>query len=225
MSASMTSLFCRHNRFTAECPICSKGTVLDPERAGARRRPSGGTARRSSSAGRGGTAAGGARFKGPFAASPRYQDEEGPPFEVRLERVPGGVRLGAWAAGELQRRAAVLPARDLAGMVREAGERELLATRDIDALSAALAAEPGSEDDGELFGASRGRAGDLRDELRVELVDDDRVRVARWILRPGAGWELQDSPVMLPAKRYAEAIAAAARRGLLRGADSGASPS
>lgn len=225
MSASMTSLFCRHNRFTAECPICSKGTVLDPERSATRRRPSSGSARRSSGGGRSPAPASGARFKGPFAASPRYEDEDGRTFEVRLERVPGGVRLGAWSAGELQRRAPVLAARDLAEMVREAGERELLASRDIDALSTAVAAEPGSEDDGELFGASRGRAGDLRDELRVELVDDDQVRVARWILRPGAGWELQDSPVMLPAKRYAEAIAGAARRGLLAGADPGASPS
>jgi len=223
MSVSMTSLFCRHNRFTAECPICSKGTVLDPERSATRRRASSGSSRRSPAGGR--SPASGARFKGPFAASPPYQDEDGRRFEVRLERVPGGVRLGAWSAGELQRRAPVLSPSDLAEMVREAGERELLAGRDIDALSTAIAAEPGSEDDGELFGASRGRAGDLRDELRVELVDDDHLRVARWILRPGAGWELQDSPVMLPAKRYAEAIAGAARRGLLAGADPGASPS
>jgi hypothetical protein len=27
----MNSLFCRHNRFTAECPICSKGSVLARE--------------------------------------------------------------------------------------------------------------------------------------------------------------------------------------------------
>ena len=25
--------FCRHNRFFADCPICSKGTVLDPDRS------------------------------------------------------------------------------------------------------------------------------------------------------------------------------------------------
>jgi hypothetical protein len=39
------------------------------------------------------------------------------------------------------------------------------------------------------------------------------VRVARWILRPGAGWELQDAPPMLPAARFAEALSAARRAG------------
>jgi hypothetical protein len=219
----MTSLFCRHNRFTADCPICSKGTVLDPEREAARGRPAS-SPRRSSGAKRG-ASAGGARFKGPFASSGPYEDEDERRYEVRLEKVPGGVRLGAWGGGELQRRAPVLPAADLAQLVREARERDLLASRDLDALTSALEAEPGSDNDGELFGASRGRAGDLREELRVELVDDDRLRVARWILRPGAGWELQDSPVMLPAKRYAEAIAGATRRGLLAGADPGAQAS
>ena len=32
------------------------------------------------------------------------------------------------------------------------------------------------------------------------------LRVARWIMRPGRGWELQDAPVMLPAARFAEAL-------------------
>ena len=50
-------------------------------------------------------------------------------------------------------------------------------------------------------------------ELRVEAVDDG-LRVARWILRPGAGWELQDAPPMLPAARFAEALAAAVRGGV-----------
>ena len=31
------SRFCRHNRLSAECPICSKGTVLDPARRSARK--------------------------------------------------------------------------------------------------------------------------------------------------------------------------------------------
>ena len=39
------SLFCRHNRFVAECPICSKGTVLDPNMK-PERRPRPATVRR-----------------------------------------------------------------------------------------------------------------------------------------------------------------------------------
>ena len=62
---------------------------------------------------------------------------------------------------------------------------------------------------------SRGRTGDFKEELRVEPLEDGRVRVARWVLRPGPGWELQEAPVMLPAERYAEAFAAAVRAGLL----------
>ena len=65
------------------------------------------------------------------------------------------------------------------------------------------------------FGASAGRAGELRDELRVERLEDGQVRVARWVMRPNRGWELQQAPVMLPPKRFSEALAAAARKGVL----------
>ena len=41
------------------------------------------------------------------------------------------------------------------------------------------------------------------------------MRVGRWVLRPAQGWQLQEAPPMLPAKRYAEAIGAAVRAGLL----------
>jgi hypothetical protein len=54
----------------------------------------------------------------------------------------------------------------------------------------------------------------MQEELRVERLEDGRVRIGRWILRPGAGWELQEAPVMLPVKRYAEAIRGA---GILAG--------
>ncbi|MBA3840588.1 MAG: hypothetical protein H0X55_09900, partial [Thermoleophilaceae bacterium] len=64
-------------------------------------------------------------------------------------------------------------------------------------------------------GASPGRSGELRDELRVERIDGDRLRIARWVFRPGTGWDLLDAPTMLPARRYAEALADAARRSLL----------
>jgi hypothetical protein len=66
-------------------------------------------------------------------------------------------------------------------------------------------------------GASPGRTGELRDELRVERVDDDRVRIARWIMRPNRGWELQEAPVLLPAERFVGALEAAAATGVLAG--------
>ena len=65
------------------------------------------------------------------------------------------------------------------------------------------------------FGASPGRSGELRDELRVERIDERRIRVARWILRPNRGWELQEAPVMLPPARFTQALAAAASKGVL----------
>ena len=49
----------------------------------------------------------------------------------------------------------------------------------------------------------------------MERLDDERVRVARWIMRPNRGWELQQAPVMLPPQRFTEALAAAARKGVL----------
>jgi len=214
----MTSLFCRHNRFTADCPICSKGTVLDPERSSSRARSSGGTARRSA-ASRPAAAAKGARVvTGPYVTAGPYEaDDGGARYEVRLERVPGGVRLASWSLGQLQRGAPVLDAADVPAMVESARERALLSERDLKALEAALDVEPSVAQGAEPpeFGASPGRSGDLRDELRVEPVGEGRLRVARWIMRPNFGWELQDAPVMLPAARYAEALRAAARSGLL----------
>jgi hypothetical protein len=130
---------------------------------------------------------------------------------VRLEKVPGGVRLAEWAGGALRRQAPVLPAADLRALVEEARERDILAERDIARLEAAAREEP--EGERRPWGASPGRTGDLQEELRVEALEDGSVRVARWILRPGAGWELQEAPPMLPAGRFAEALAAARRAG------------
>jgi hypothetical protein len=203
----MTSLFCRHNRFTADCPICSKGTVLDPEQSSARPR----TPRQSARSKGGRTRATGsmaARFTGPYASAGPYEDEQGDRYDVRLEKVPGGVRLAEWALGQIRRRAPVLSAPDLRSLIDDVRERSLLPERDAEALAQAVAV-PGEGD-----GASRGRAGDMQEELRVERLEDGRVRIGRWILRPGAGWELQEAPVMLPVKRYAEAIRGA---GILAG--------
>jgi hypothetical protein len=198
------SLFCRHNRFMADCPICSKGTVLETPRRTRRPAQSGGARR---------TAAGQAKpaFSGPNEATPAYVDAEGERYVVRLERVPGGVRLAEWSGSKLRKRAPVLEAGDLADLAGRAGG--VLAAADAAALGEAVAAEPAGSGDG--VGVSRGRSGDFKEELRVERLEDGRLRVGRWVLRPNQGWQLQEAPPMLPAKRYAEAFAGAARNGLL----------
>jgi hypothetical protein len=195
----LVSRFCRHNRLTAQCPICSKGTLLDPAAQRPARPPRRSSARRG--AGRAQASAASRLSRGPFVSAGPYEGGH----EVRLERVPGGLRLAAWQAGQIARRAPVLPVRDLAPLLEEAAAENLLEPPALDAVAAAR---------GE-YGASPGRAGELRDELRVERLDGDRIRIARWILRPNAGWELQEAPVMLPPKRFVEALAAAARNGVI----------
>ncbi|MEX2412365.1 MAG: hypothetical protein WD399_01770, partial [Thermoleophilaceae bacterium] len=86
--------------------------------------------------------------------------------------------------------------------------------RDAARLVAAIGAPPDPRAGGDA-GVSRGRSGDFKEELRIERLQDGLLRVARWVLRPAIGWELQDAPPMLPAARYAEALADAARRGLI----------
>jgi hypothetical protein len=191
--------FCRHNRFQADCPICSKGTVLDPERP-REARP------RSSSGGRKRRASKEAppAYRGPYATAGPY-DDEGALYEIRLERVPGGLRLAEWHGGSIRRRAPVLLFADLPALVRDARESGALSEADGQALEGAVAGEPSGP------GSSPGRAGELREELRAEPLDDGRIRIGRWILRPGSGWELQQAPVMLPPARYVEALAAACR--------------
>src|SRR5215212_11395131 len=121
------SLFCRHNRFVSECPICSKGTVLDPNRK-AERRPRPASARRPASS-RLPAAAGGARVsRGPFAAAGPYEDGR----EVRLEKVPGGLRLAAWHAGQLVKEAPVIGLEDLPEMLSSATEQGLLSQPEAD---------------------------------------------------------------------------------------------
>jgi hypothetical protein len=128
--------------------------------------------------------------------------------EIRLERVPGGLRLAAWRGGQIDRTAPVLDAADLPGLLGEAAAQGLLQA-DGAGPAGGPAPEPGAS------GVSAGRSGELRDELRVERIDGDRIRVARWIMRPNRGWELHDAPVMLPPQRFTEALAAAARQGVL----------
>jgi len=200
----MSALFCRHNRFTADCPICAKGTVLDTSAPAAprRARDSGATGARPK--GRRGSAAP-ARY--PVAEVGPYEDLDGVAHRVRLERVLGGLRLAAWTGDALVRRAPRLPAADLPVLLARAGERAVVTPAEAEARDGALRggeAPPTAPG----LGSSPGRAGDLQDELRAELEEDGlTLRVARWVLRPGRGWEMQDAPTMLPAARYAEAFA------------------
>jgi hypothetical protein len=197
------SQFCRHNRFVAECPICSKGTVLDPNRTPERRpRPA-----TRSAAKRPAAAAGRVRVsRGEFASAGPYEDGR----EIRLEKVPGGLRLASWQAGQLVKGAPVIALKDLAGMLRSAAEQGLLDPQELRMDGDAAVG---------AHGASPGRTGELGDELRVERIDDERLRIARWIMRPNRGWELQESPVLLPADRFLGALGSAAERGVLASGD------
>jgi hypothetical protein len=216
----LNSLFCRHNRFTADCPICSKGTLLDSSAppAARPRKPASSSARRRAKA----SEPAARTFRGPYASAGPYDGEDGR-YEVRLEKVPGGVRLGQWSGGALQKAAPLLRAADLPALIAAARERRVLAERDQELLDRALAGPSGSEQGGagpnaagaDGVGTSPGRAGDMREELRVEPDERGMLRVARWLYRPNQGWELQEAPVMLPAKRYAEALGKAVRAGLL----------
>jgi hypothetical protein len=214
---ALSSLFCRHNRFTADCPICAKGTVLDPSRKAVRPRsttPSSGGARRSGSRSSRQSAGQAREFTGPYVSAGPYEDD-GERYDVRLEKVPGGLRIAAWKGRTLEPRAPVLQALDLPVMIGTARERNLLPARDIEALERAIATDP-AEGEAAEFGASAGTSGDLREELRVDADDEGRLRVARWLYRPGdRAWEMQDAPIMVPAKRFAEALRAAARGGVL----------
>jgi hypothetical protein len=190
----LNSLFCRHNRFTADCPICSKGTLLDSSRQQAAR-PRSARSRSTEP-----TRRAAREFTGPYASAGPYEREDGSRYEVRLEKVPGGVRLAQWTGGSIEKAAPVLSAADLAPMLTTTRERSLLAERDQEALERAVPEELVG------VGVSPGRSGDMREELRAEAGDDGMLRIGRWLYRPNQGWELQEAPVMLPAKRLAEAL-------------------
>ncbi len=198
------SLFCRHNRFTADCPICSKGTVLESRGASTRRPAAAGSRRKA-------TPKPAPAAHGPSVSSPAYEDDDGVTYVVRLERVPGGIRLAEWSGSTLRRRAPVLAAADFVRLAETASQA---VGAGGDALAAAAATEPAATR-GSAPAVSKGRAGDFKEELRVEAFADGRVRVGRWVLRPAEGWQLQEAPPMLPAERYAEAVAAAVATGLL----------
>jgi hypothetical protein len=129
-------------------------------------------------------------------------------YEVRLEQVPGGLRLGQWRSGELERKAPVVPVSGLRELFDEARGRGLVK---FDLPDSAVPA------DSDGLATSPGRAGDMQEELRLEALGDGFVRVARWIFWPGTGvgWELQDAPVMLPENRYEQVLFEAAAAGLI----------
>ena len=195
LEVTLSPAFCRHNRFVAECPICSKGTVLDPNPAASRRAPAHARARA------GGTRR--TRQARPIATRPRAgRTEARGPYdgaEVRLERVPGGLRLASGAAAQIERSAPdarrgrpARPARRAAAERTRSPRRRAAATASRERARSRASSAP-----------APGRTGELRDELRVEPLDDGRVRMARWVMRPNRGWELQEAPVMLPPARFA----------------------
>jgi hypothetical protein len=147
--------------------------------------------------------------RGPYASAGPYDGGT----EVRMERVPGGLRLAEWHAGQISRKAPVVDADHLPRLLAEAAEKGLLTLSEPD---------EGRASGPELsFGNSPGRTGDFRDDLRVERMEGDRVRIARWIMRPNAGWQLQEAPVLLPPERFEQAMASAAARGVLVRGDAG----
>jgi hypothetical protein len=127
--------------------------------------------------------------------------------------VPGGLRLASWLGGQLERSAPVLAVEDLPGLIAAASEKEILGGADAERLREAIASQAPAPT--ASFGRSPGRSGDFKEELRVEVLDDGRLRIARWLMRPNRGWELQEAPVMLPGARFAQALADAAARGVL----------
>ncbi len=205
-------VFCRHNRFTADCPICSKGTVLESGATRSRARAASGSSTARTGSTRRRVAAATPPARGPHGSAGPYEDAEGVRYLVRLERVPGGLRLGEWSGSQLRRRAPELARADLRALV--GGLEGAISQGDQGALTDALALAP-AEAPPDPVGVSRGRAGDLKDELRVEPLAEGRLRIARWVMRPGSGWQLQQAPPMLPPARYAAALADAVRKGAL----------
>jgi hypothetical protein len=206
----VSSLFCRHNRFTADCPICSKGTVFEKREKTAESR---GAATTRTKAPRKAKEKASRSFAGPYVVAGPFDTDRGR-YEVRLEQVPGGLRLAQWSGGALERKAPVIEPGALRSMLSEAGERGIIGWDDWGRIETSLDQGNGG---GTSHAASSGRAGDMQEELRVERLEDGSVRIARWLYWPGAsgGWQLQDAPLMYPAERYVQAFSEAAKSGLI----------
>ena len=201
------SQFCRHNRFVAECPICSKGTVLDPNRqagaAAAAELHAAAAGRSARSRPRPARACREARSRPPGP----YEDGR----EVRLEKVPGGLRLAAWHGGQLVKDAPVMALGDLPAMLRSAADQGLVGRG---------RARAGRRAGGRARTAPAPAArASSATSCAWSGSTTERVRIARWIMRPNRGWELQEAPVLLPADRFAGALGAAAECGVLSSGD------
>ena len=200
----MSSLFCRHNRFTAECPICSKGSVLARE-APERVKPAKPASTRSKSAvaqGGGGDASRATRTSRPSRSSTR-----------RASTRCGSRRCPAACGWRVARGRARAP-RPGAARVRAARR---CSTRRAGArwwASTWRTREPQAEGIGGKRGP-RGRheGGAAAGAPRPSPASSAS---ARWIFWPGTGvgWELQEAPVMLPEARFAAVPGGCRRRRL-----------
>ena len=106
-----------------------------------------------------------AQYTGPYASAGPYERDDGGRYEVRLEKVPGGLRLAQWSGGAIEKAAPVLRADGPAPMLATTRERSLLPERDQEALERRCPTATVAR----RAGVSAGRSGDMREELRVEV--------------------------------------------------------
>ena len=110
--------------------------------------------------------------RGPYAAAgPVRRGHRGAP-RARARRAAAGRVAGGADRPEGARAGRVRPP----GLLADAADKGL-----VEATAAGDARRRVAEGG---YGASPGRTGEMRDELRVERVGAGRVRIARWILRP-----------------------------------------
>ena len=96
-------------------------------------------------------------------------------------------------------------------MLRSAAEQGLLAEPEL-----ATAGEPARR---ARTAPARAARASCATSCAWSAMDEDRLRIARWIMRPNRGWELQEAPVLLPAERFVGALGAAAESGVLSSGD------
>ena len=131
---------------------------------------------------------------------------------MRLERVPGGLRLAEWQAGPSRAGRPCCARRPRRACWREAASKELVA--DARALADGRRAESG--DVARMAAPARAARASCATSCGWSVDGEPRADRALG-LRPGAGWQLQEAPVMLPPARFEQALAAAAEQGLLLG--------
>ena len=146
---------------------------------------------------------GGARSsRGPFVAAGPYDGRR--EIGSRRSREGCGSQPGTAGRSIAPRRCSTRPTCPACWARRR---RRSFCMRTVPSLAGGQAAEPGA------FGASAGRSGELRDELRVERLETTGSASRAGSCGPNRGWELQDAPVLLPA----EALHRGAGRGRPQG--------